>query len=158
MLGESDGLARDGRRGQRRLLQGQAFNGLAQGGGEVSLGPVTSRRAGQPGESLAAILSGPASGRAEEEASVTGHAGQGASSSRKGRRKGLATTNREQVRTIRQESTALIAAAAQSVQTARELLATSKQLIEESRLVIERYRSRGTLWQQGWSKHREPEP
>ena len=67
----------DGRRGQRRLLQGQALDGLAQRVGEAPLAPVASPLAGQPGESLAAILGGPASGRAEGEAPVAGHAGQG---------------------------------------------------------------------------------
>ena len=67
----------DGCRGQRRLLQGQAFDGLAQRVGEAPFAPVTSPLAGESGESLAAILSGPASGRAEGEAAVTGHAGQG---------------------------------------------------------------------------------
>ena len=75
-LGEGDGLAMDRRRGQGRLLQGEAFDGLAQRVGEVPFAPVASPLAGQPGEPLAAILAGPASGGAEGEAPVAGHAGQ----------------------------------------------------------------------------------
>lgn len=77
LLGEGDGLAMDGRRGERRLLQGEAFDTLPQHLGEVPLPPVASPLAGRSGEPVTAILAGPASGGAKGDAALAGHASQG---------------------------------------------------------------------------------
>jgi len=66
----------DRRRRQRRLLQGESFDGLAQRVGEVPFASVASSLESQTGESLTATLGGPALGGAERQASITGYAGQ----------------------------------------------------------------------------------